>query len=85
SYEGLSLKFRDGQFVGYFAEPPYVPETTRAAMLTDENISLVDVSTIGEEFVMGSDDVPVISGLFDGEGDDASVQALYAGENCIAR
>ncbi|MGB3796648.1 MAG: hypothetical protein WA957_10155, partial [Alteraurantiacibacter sp.] len=42
SYEGLSLKFRDGQFVGYFAEPPYVPETTRAAMLTDENISLVD-------------------------------------------
>ncbi len=85
AYEGLSLNFRDGQFVGYWAEPPYVPETTRAAMLADANINMVDDSTVGEEFVMGAAEVPDIGGLFDGEGDDASVEALWAGENCIAR
>ncbi|MWV28264.1 hypothetical protein [Aurantiacibacter rhizosphaerae] len=85
AYEGLSLNFRDGQFVGYWAEPPYVPETTRAAMLADENIRMVEDSTVGPEFVMGAEEVPDIGGLFTGEGDDASVQALWAGENCIAR
>lgn len=85
AYDGVSLNFRDGQFVGYWAEAPYVPETTRAAMLADANISLVEDSTVGEEFVMGAAEVPDIGGLFDGEGDDAGVQALWAGENCIAR
>ncbi len=85
AYAGVSLNFRDGQFVGYWAEPPYVPETTRAAMLADENISMVEGSTVGEEFVIGAAEGPDIAGLFDGEGDDAGVQALWAGENCIAR
>lgn len=84
-YEGLNLNFRDGQFVGYWAEAPYVPATTRAQMLVDANIALVEDSTVAEEFVMGASEGPDIAGLFDGEGDDAGVQALWAGENCIAR
>ena len=85
NYQGLNLSFRDGQFVGYWAEAPYVPETTRAEMLVDENISMVEDSTVGEEFVIGASEGPDIAGLFTGGGDDASVQALWAGENCIAR
>ena len=84
-YEGLNLTFRDGQFVGYYAQSPYVPETTRGEMLADANISMVEDSTVGEEFVIGAAEGPDIAGLFSGEGDDAAVRALWAGENCIAR
>ncbi len=85
SYEGLNLQFRDGSFVGYWAEAPYVPQTSRSEMLADQNITLVEGSTVGEEFVIGAAEGPDIAGLFDGEGDSANVQALWAGENCIAR
>ncbi len=85
AYEGLTLNFRNDEFVGYWAEAPYVPETTRAEMLAGENIALVDGSTVGEEFVIGAAEGPDIAGLFDGAGEDAAVQALWAGENCIAR
>lgn len=85
AYDGVTLNFRDDVFVGYRAEAPYVPETTRAAMLSDENIAMVEDSTIGEEFVMGAGEGPDIAGLFDGEGEEAGVQALWAGETCIAR
>jgi len=85
SYDGLSLNFRDGQFVGYRAEAPYVPDTTRAELLAGENTSMVEDSTVGEEFVMGASEGPEISGLFNGVSDEAGVEALWAGENCIAR
>ena len=85
AYEGLTLNFRNDEFVGYWAEAPYVPETTRAEMLAGENIALVEGSTVGEEFVIGAAEGPDIAGLFTGEGDDAAVEALWAGENCIAR
>ncbi|MFB0611181.1 hypothetical protein [Aurantiacibacter poecillastricola] len=84
-YDGVTLNFRDGQFVGYWAEAPYVPETTRGELLADENVSMVEDSTVGEEFTIGAAEGPDIAGLFDGEGDDAGVEALWAGENCIVR
>ncbi len=84
-YEGLTLAFNaDGQFVGYFARVPYVPAMTRAEMLADPQVALAQESTLGEEFAIGSGDA-VISGLFAGEADDAAVEALWAGENCIFR
>ncbi len=85
AYEGLTLAFRNDAFVGYWAEAPYVPRTSRAAMLADENITVVEDSTVGEEFVIGAPEGPDIAGLFNGTGDDAEVEALWAGENCIAR
>ncbi|WP_338244415.1 hypothetical protein [Aurantiacibacter hainanensis] len=85
SYEGVTLNFRDDQFVGYYAEAPYVPDTSRAQLLAGENVNMVEDSTVGEEFVIGAAEGPDIAGLFAGEGDDAAVQALWAGENCIAR
>lgn len=85
AYEGLTLNFRNDAFVGYWAEAPYVPRTSRAQMLADENIALVEDSTVGEEFVIGAAQGPDIAGLFDGESDEAGVQALWAGENCVAR
>lgn len=85
AYEGLTLNFRNDEFVGYWAEAPYVPETTRAQMLAGDNIAMVDDSTVGEEFVIGAPEGPDIAGLFNGTGDDAEVQSLWAGENCIGR
>lgn len=85
AYDGLTLYFRNDEFVGYRAEAPYVPDTTRAQMLADENISLVENSSLGEEFVIGAAEGPDIAGMFTGAGDDAEVEALWAGETCIAR
>lgn len=85
SYDGLTLNFRDDQFVGYWAESPYADIGTRADVLAGENIAMVEDSTVGEEFTIGVPEGPVIAGLFTGTGDDATVRALWAGENCIAR
>ena len=84
-YQGLTLNFRDGEFVGYWAEAPYVPELPRAEFLTTDGVTLIEDSTIDNEFVIGDPNTPTIGGVFDGEGDDAAIRALYAGENCIAR
>lgn len=85
TYEGVSLSFRDDIFVGYFAEPPYVAIGTRADLLSGDNVAMVEGSTLGEEFTIGAPETPVIAGLFSGAEDDATVQALWAGENCLAR
>ncbi|MCB2068011.1 MAG: hypothetical protein KDE15_15380 [Erythrobacter sp.] len=84
-YEGVTLSFRDDVFAGYSAEPPYSQIGTRAQLLADPNISMVPDSTLGDEFVIGAAEGPVISGLFDGAGDDAGVAHLWAGETCVAR
>ncbi|WAT18101.1 hypothetical protein OZN62_00560 [Aurantiacibacter sp. MUD11] len=85
SYDGLTLNFRDDQFVGYWATTPYSDIGTRAQLLAAENIAMVEDSTVGEEFTIGDPATPVIAGLFTGAGDDAGVEALWAGENCIPR
>lgn len=80
SYEGLALHFRDGHFVGYWANAPYVPDLSRAEMLEDPAVSLVEDSTIDGEFTIERDG-QTIAGLFVGD----ETRALWAGENCIAR
>lgn len=84
SFEGISVSFSEEGFVGYYATAPYVPQLTRAEMLADAGVSLVADSSLGEEFTIGEGE-QIISGLFSGAGDDAVVEALWAGENCIAR
>lgn len=84
SYEGMVLTFQDDAFVGYQARAPYMPGTTRAEMVADPMVSLVDGSSLGEEFTIGEGET-LISGLFDGAGDDARIETLWAGANCIFR
>ncbi|WP_271078111.1 hypothetical protein [Aurantiacibacter sp. MUD61] len=81
SFEGLTLNFRDDQFVGYTANAPYVPELSREEMLADPQVSMMEDSTIDGEFMIGTDPENSIGGVFV----DDEVRALYAGENCIAR
>lgn len=85
SFDGLTLNFRDDEFVGYRATSPYADIGTRADLLADDNFTMVEGSTIGEEFTIGFIEGPTIAGLFSGSGDDAGVEALWAGENCIGR
>ncbi|APE28488.1 hypothetical protein [Aurantiacibacter gangjinensis] len=84
-YQGLTLNFRDGEFVGYWAEAPYVPEFPRLEFLEADNIQLVAESTLDHEFVIGDPSTPTISGVFESESDDAAIRALWAGEACVAR
>ncbi len=84
SYDGLTIYFDDGAFVGYVAQAPYVPEISRAEMLSDSAVALVEDGTLGEEFTIGAGD-EIISGMFSGEDDGAAVEALWAGESCIFR
>jgi len=85
SYEGLTLNYQDDAFVGWMAEAPYLPSETRAQLLASEGVTLVEGSSLGEEFVIGNPDGLSISGLFDGSGDDARVVRMWAGVNCIFR
>ncbi|WP_340587967.1 hypothetical protein [Erythrobacter alti] len=85
-YQGLTLNFRQDEFVGYWAEAPYVPELSRAEMLADTGVALADgEGVLDDEFVIGDPQGEGIGGVFTGSGDDAAVRALWAGENCIAR
>ncbi|RPF70594.1 hypothetical protein [Aurantiacibacter spongiae] len=84
-YDGITLYFQDGEFAGYAAREPYVPELSRAEMVADPGVSLVEGSTLGEEFTIGQEGGPLISGLFSGEGDDARVETLWAGTVCNFR
>lgn len=85
AYEGVTLNFREDEFVGYWAEDPFVPEMSRAEMIGDSMVDIVEDSTIDNEFIIGDPGGAAIAGVFTGAEDDASVQALWAGENCIAR
>jgi len=85
-YQGLTVNFSDGEFVGYWAESPYVPELPRAEMLGDAGVQLSeDDAALDDEFVIGDPQGQAIGGVFTGGEDDAAVRALWAGENCIAR
>ncbi len=85
AYDGVTLNFREDEFVGYWAEAPFVPELTRSEMLGDAGVSLMEDSTIENEFLIGDPDGAAIAGVFTGAEDGAAIRALWAGENCIAR
>ena len=85
-YAGLTVNFDGaGEFVGYYATAPFVWELTRAEMLDDPQVVLIEDSTLGEEFTIGPPQGAAIAGLFAGEEDGAEVEALWAGDNCIMR
>lgn len=85
-FDGLTVNFdKGGEFVGYYATAPFVPELSRAEMLADPAVNLLDESTIEGEFTIGEAEAGLISGVFAGEGGSAGVSALWAGENCIFR
>ncbi len=84
-YEGLTLTFQDDRLVGWSAHDPYLPEATRGDMLAAGEATMFADSSLGEEFTIGQDPGPYISGMFDGGGDDAHVEMLWAGTNCIFR
>ena len=83
SFPGFTANFRGDEFVGYWAEEPYVPALDRTTMLEDPAVELIE-STLDGEFTITRNG-QAISGIFTGEGDDATVARLWAGENCIAR
>lgn len=84
-YEGLTLNFQEGRFVGWFASAPYTPLETREAIIAGGGIELMQDSTLGDEFTFGDPETMVISGMFGEGGDDALVASLWAGTNCIFR
>ena len=85
-FDGLSVSFDgEGDFVGYYATQPYLPEQSRSDMLADPAVAMVEGSTLGDEFTIGDPQVAALSGLFSGPGADAGVTALWAGENCMYR
>lgn len=84
-YQGLTLNFQEGRFVGWIAEDPYLPTESRALMLDAGAITMLPDSSLGDEFVIGNPDGAVISGMFGEGGDDARISHLWAGSNCIFR
>ncbi|MEO1044076.1 MAG: hypothetical protein AAFX04_01400 [Pseudomonadota bacterium] len=93
NYDLVSLNFQQGVFVGWWFR-------TESALRTDRGIGLGSRwsevqavypqveeqrdSTLGREFYI-LDDGQHISGLLDGDGDDALVTDLWGGTNCIFR
>ena len=94
-FDAMTLNFQGGKFVGWFlgnenGASQYSTMsgigigTTRAK--AKQSVSIVDVedSTLGEEFSMGTGD-HVIGGIFAEPGEDAKIDALFAGANCFFR
>jgi hypothetical protein len=84
TYDGLVLLFAEGSFAGWSATSPYVPQISRAEMLADPAVTLVEGSTLGEEFTIGGGQA-VISGLFTSAEGGAEVETLWAGQACVFR
>ncbi len=84
TYDGITLNFQDDTFVGYSASAPYVPRLTRAEMLADPEVALVEDSTLGDEFTIGSGEA-IISGVFNTANDQDLVSSLWAGAVCVYR
>jgi hypothetical protein len=85
----LWLNFSKGEWVGWFldGEPGDVPITLEDGVTigspAGELASAADYypdSSLGDEFYIGG-----ISGLSAGKGSDASIDALWAGTNCLFR
>lgn len=94
-FDAMTLNFQDGKFVGWFlgnengasqysTMSGIAIGTTRAK--AKQSVSIVDVpdSTLGEEFSIGTGD-HVMGGIFAEPGEDAKIDALFAGANCFFR
>lgn len=94
-FGAMTLNFQDGNFVGWFlGDEPGSEEfttmsgvgigTTRGAAKQSADIVEVQDSALGEEFTIGSGDA-AIGGMFVAPGEEAKIDALFAGANCFFR
>ncbi|MDP1963922.1 MAG: hypothetical protein Q8K93_17160, partial [Reyranella sp.] len=87
---GLNMLFQDGAFVGWSVNRDPAGKLTtlngiglgasRAALKAGYSDFQPQESTLGEEFTAGG-----LSGLLDGKGAKARVEALWAGTSCVFR
>jgi hypothetical protein len=90
SWQGLDLYFSDGTFAGWYLQDPApaVATTadgvglgiTRGELETLLDGVIVEETSIGTEWYAGD-----LSGTLTGDGDDATVDVMWAGATCIAR
>ncbi|MBL8648829.1 MAG: hypothetical protein JNL35_00300 [Sphingopyxis sp.] len=94
-YDAMTLNFQDGKFAGWFlGNEPGADQystmsgiaigTTRAKAAESVTLAMVEDSTLGEEFSLGSGE-NVVGGMFAAPGDSAKIDALFAGVNCFFR
>jgi hypothetical protein len=94
-YDAMTLNFQDGKFAGWFLgnEPGAEQYSTmsgiavgtpRAKAAESAPIVMAEDSTLGEEFSIGEGE-NVVGGMFAAPGDDARIDALFAGVNCFFR
>ena len=94
-YDAMTLNFQGGKFAGWFLgnEPGADSYSTTSGIAVGttrakakETVTIVDIedSTLGEEFSIGTGD-KLIGGMFAAPGDDARIDALFAGVNCFFR
>ena len=85
AYADMILTFQDDRFVGWMAEGQYLPTETLGEFQAQDGVTAVEDSTLGAEYTMGTDDGPIITVLFDGDGDEARADKMWAGSICIFR
>lgn len=94
-FDAMTLNFQGGKFVGWFlGNEPGADQysamsgiaigTTRAKAAESVTLVMMEDSTLGEEFSLGSGD-NVVGGMFAAPGDAAKIDALFAGVNCFFR
>ncbi|KTE41909.1 hypothetical protein ATE62_05710 [Sphingopyxis sp. HIX] len=94
-YDAMTLNFQDGKFAGWFlGNEPGADQystmsgiavgTPRAKAAGSATIVMAEDSTLGEEFSIGEGEDSV-GGMFAAPGDDAKIDALFAGVNCFFR
>lgn len=84
---GLQLDFQAQRFVGWTLDQPGLTTadgvgvgSARSTVEDSRTVELVPNSTLGVEFSSGD-----LGGFFDGNGADAKVVSLYAGQTCFFR
>lgn len=94
-FDAMTLNFQGGKFVGWFlGNEPGADQystlsgiaigTARAKAAESVTLVMMEDSTLGEEFSLGSGD-NTVGGMFAAPGDAAKIDALFAGANCFAR
>ena len=94
-FDAMTLNFQDDKFVGWFLGDEAGAEfystvsgigigTTRAKASASATVVDHKDSTLGEEFSLGTGDA-AIGGMFAEPGQDAKIEALFAGANCFFR
>lgn len=94
-FDAMTLNFQDGKFVGWFLgdEPGAAAYSTASGVAIGttragarQSVAIVDVadSSLGEEFRIGPGDT-AMGGIFSAPGDQARIDALFAGVNCFFR